>query len=169
MKNRIIIFTVFVLIFSYSCSLDGGLIIGPSGGYVFYDKGNYDDDWRYLETPPKEESEKFKLSGSIGETINFSEILTRLNDFSYGGNKGWRLPTYEEFVVMAQHNGTYLNSLLDIDEKTFYVVSENRVYSGKSEKYINSSGDEATRLIFIQGSGRFEDDCKYFYHPVRGF
>lgn len=26
--------------------------IGPSGGYVFYDKGYYSDDWRYLEAAP---------------------------------------------------------------------------------------------------------------------
>lgn len=26
--------------------------IGPSGGYIFYDKGNYRDGWRYLEAAP---------------------------------------------------------------------------------------------------------------------
>jgi hypothetical protein len=25
---------------------------GPSGGYIFYDKGSYSDDWRYLEVAP---------------------------------------------------------------------------------------------------------------------
>jgi len=26
--------------------------IGPAGGYIFYDKGNYTDNWRYLEAAP---------------------------------------------------------------------------------------------------------------------
>lgn len=28
--------------------------IGPSGGYVFYDKGSYSDGWRYLEAAPSD-------------------------------------------------------------------------------------------------------------------
>lgn len=28
--------------------------IGPAGGYVFYDKGNYSDGWRYLEVAPSD-------------------------------------------------------------------------------------------------------------------
>ena len=30
----------------------GPAVIGPSGGYVFYDKGEYSDGWRYLEAAP---------------------------------------------------------------------------------------------------------------------
>ena len=26
--------------------------LGPTGGDVFYDKGNYSDGWRYLESAP---------------------------------------------------------------------------------------------------------------------
>jgi hypothetical protein len=28
--------------------------IGPAGGYVFYDKGSYSDEWRYLEAAPSD-------------------------------------------------------------------------------------------------------------------
>jgi uncharacterized repeat protein (TIGR02543 family) len=29
-------------------------VLGPSGGYIFYDKGSYSDGWRYLEAAPSE-------------------------------------------------------------------------------------------------------------------
>lgn len=39
--------------------------IGPAGGYVFYDKGNYSDGWQYLEAAPKK-YEYRKVWGGYG-------------------------------------------------------------------------------------------------------
>ena len=35
-----------------TCALEIANVIGPGGGYVFYDKGNYDGGWRYMECSP---------------------------------------------------------------------------------------------------------------------
>ena len=47
--------------------------IGPSGGYIFYDKGSYSDGWRYLEAAPAGWSggteDPYKEWGGYGTTL----------------------------------------------------------------------------------------------------
>jgi hypothetical protein len=44
---------IFPVIFMFStCALEIANVIGPGGGYVYYDKGNYKDGWRYKECSP---------------------------------------------------------------------------------------------------------------------
>jgi hypothetical protein len=42
---------------------------GPAGGWVFYDKGNYSDGWRFLEVAPRETEETLYRS-NYGEKIS---------------------------------------------------------------------------------------------------
>ncbi len=43
--------------------------IGPAGGYIVYDKGNYSDGWRYLEAAPVSYEYSDKVWGGRGTTI----------------------------------------------------------------------------------------------------
>jgi hypothetical protein len=51
MKRTALFFLLIILLLS-SCALEIANVIGPGGGYVFYDKGNYDGKWRYIECSP---------------------------------------------------------------------------------------------------------------------
>jgi uncharacterized repeat protein (TIGR02543 family) len=56
-------------------------LIGPAGGYVFYDKGSYGDDgWRYLEAAPygwyNGSADPFLDWGAYGYTVNPSATAT---------------------------------------------------------------------------------------------
>ena len=44
--------------------------IGPAGGYIFYDKGNYSDGWQYLEAAPA----STEPAGSLKWSINYMFI-----------------------------------------------------------------------------------------------
>ena len=53
--KRIIIFVTsvsLILFFNTTCALEIANVIGPDGGYVFYDKGSYNFGWRYLQCSP---------------------------------------------------------------------------------------------------------------------
>ena len=51
MKKIILIILPLILMFS-ACALEIANVIGPSGGWVFHDKGSYSAGWRYMECRP---------------------------------------------------------------------------------------------------------------------
>jgi len=68
--------------------------VGPSGGYVFYDKGSYSGGWRYLEAAPA--SSEF----NIRSFSSSSEIDVRIGTLNINRLTGWRLPTPNELNLM---------------------------------------------------------------------
>jgi hypothetical protein len=118
-----------------SCVLEGGAP-GPAGGYVFYDKGEYSDGWRYLECAPEDDV------------------------YSFGGYEDWYVPSIKELIWMSDNlykkgmgNFTYNNyeSLRDYywsSEKD----SDGRPYCvnlrmGKVKSYISYLYDYHTRTV----------------------
>ncbi|NCD06744.1 MAG: hypothetical protein EOL97_11535 [Spirochaetia bacterium] len=54
---------------------------GPSGGTIFYDKGNYTDGWRYLEAAPREnEGEDITWENSTWGNYKIAETSKEIGD-----------------------------------------------------------------------------------------
>ncbi|GBU28078.1 hypothetical protein R84B8_01636 [Treponema sp. R8-4-B8] len=51
MKKTALLILPVIFLFT-TCALEIANVIGPGGGYVYYDKGNYKDGWRYKECSP---------------------------------------------------------------------------------------------------------------------
>ncbi len=98
--------------------------IGPSGGYVFYDKGSVTNGWRYLEAAPSNIQNSswgcgdVNIAGatslSIGSGLtNTNAIVTtcttpsiaakRCLDHSVNGCDDWYLPSQNEFAQIYQN------------------------------------------------------------------
>jgi hypothetical protein len=83
-----------IALFMTACALDGGNIIGPAGGIVFYDKGSYSDGWRYLEAAPK----------NIGEGT-WDRAVELCNAYSKGGYDDWFLPDIDQLEELLYRDG----------------------------------------------------------------
>jgi len=64
--------------------------IGPAGGIIFFDKGNYSDSWQYLEAAPSE----FEFAANWNSANEMIKLLN-INGFT-----DWRLPNRDELSFM---------------------------------------------------------------------
>ncbi len=94
---------------------------GPAGGFVFYDKGNYSDGWRYLEAAPKDQStnivwwngsyKDIRTNTAVGSGKSNTDAIiaaqgsgnyaaTLCKNLSIGGFSDWFLPSKDELGLM---------------------------------------------------------------------
>ena len=71
--------------------------IGPAGGFVIYDKGDYSDGWRYLEVGSEDIGSYHAWRGS--QVLDISGAYNN----AYGGGKA-----NTEAIIAAQGEGTYM-------------------------------------------------------------
>jgi len=99
MKKTILIYFVICIFFS-GCALEVANVIGPAGGYVFIDKGNYNDGYRYVECSPEDLIDTgIKWTNKIDVLFEARESV---NKYTFGGFNDWDLPTDVELVKMLQ-------------------------------------------------------------------
>lgn len=139
MKLYVNIFLAFFLLGLISCasttdtkpSTYGTYKIGdksPSGGYIFYDKGNDFDGWRYLEAAPVDVSGEYEGSANWGcpnksvgaksprigsGKINTQAIVKSCKEaqiaaklcvmYRGGGKNDWFLPSLSELNYMFEY------------------------------------------------------------------
>ncbi|MHC6203526.1 leucine-rich repeat protein [Breznakiellaceae bacterium SP9] len=91
---------------------------GPAGGFVFYDKGNNDGGWRYLEAAPANaefaavwDPSRRNVTGTKTETgsgknntqlmaRSFAVLAYRIAGLNTGGYSDWFLPSKDELHLM---------------------------------------------------------------------
>jgi hypothetical protein len=99
---------------------------GSAGGWIFYDKGNYSDGWRYLESAPEDLSDKIQwyngeheetgvTTGATGTAIGTGKLNTQkiiavqgkgkyaakiCADYRGGNKSDWFLPSKDELDQM---------------------------------------------------------------------
>lgn len=134
--------------------------IGPAGGYIFYDKGEYSDGWRFLEASPRDIGEyEWGEVGEIGTSLeigtgkaNTEEIVKKLgngdyaakacSDYEYNGYDDWFLPSKDELNLMYEN--LYLKGEGDLERGYYrssseygsrYAWGQNFYYGGQDYDY----------------------------------
>lgn len=140
---------------------------GPSGGYVFYDKGYYSDGWRFLEVAPNDISRPvigynheyakssyhyFNLDGATSAEIGFGQsntdlIIQCMESSNYKWNNNYKVKTNE-----------YAAKVCDVYELNGY---DDWFLPSKQELFMVYSN------LFLNGIGDFFDDY-YWSSTVEG-
>jgi hypothetical protein len=134
-----------------SSSLEGG-IVGPAGGYVFHDKGDENDGWRYLECAPTDAGK-----GSWGEASGLCSA------YSYGGYDDWFLPSIDDLELMYKY---LRNGATGLDEGTYWSSSWSSSYSYSNSDY---STHYYYTVDFDRSSWNYakDDSSSSYSHKVR--
>ena len=184
MKMKVFAAILIAVLFG-ACALEGVNVIGPSGGFVFYDKGRYSDGWRYLEASPIDAGKvsRYYLIGefkggisAIGMGKQNTDLILAMphdendgvrraaqlcSEFYFGGYKDWFLPSKDD-----------LNQMIKTAERLFperrYLTSTfERTYTYEDERTgeIWSIFDD----VEVEANKYSGDYTSYHVRPVRRF
>jgi uncharacterized caspase-like protein len=148
---------------------------GPAGGIIFYDKGNNNGGWRYLEAAPVDLNGPWSLnSGNVGGTRteigsgkqNTELIIAALNQkgesggaaqlcraYTLNGYSDWFLPSKDELNLMYKN----------LKQKGLGGLSINKYWSSSQ----GSSSSDAWVQIFGDGRQFNGAQTKNYTHAVR--
>jgi hypothetical protein len=149
---------------------------GPGGGLVFFDKGNTNGGWQYLESATSDQSTgiTWGCSGtSIPGTLyavgsgeaNTSLIVSGCNEASFaaqlcndltlGGQSDWFLPSNDELVLM--YRNLHLNGLGNFSLFNYWSSSEDNNSTARYLDFLNG------------GTLNFFKSNAYYVRAVRAF
>jgi hypothetical protein len=97
MKKLALIIIPLIFLFN-TCALEIANVIGPGGGYVFYDKGNYDGGWRYIECSSYDIGQ---IKDANDDSILYAfDLCKSQSDDRF--RHGWELPTEAQLKKMLE-------------------------------------------------------------------
>ena len=151
---------------------------GPAGGLIFYDKGNNNNGWRYLEAAPAEVEfrtvwnvrdnllentrteigygrrntqlivEKFKQTSGEWDTA-----AQQCDDLVYNGFDDWFLPSKDELDQM--YGNLRRRNLGDFKNELYWSSSENNIGYASGQNFQNGSMSNPNK------------QQRYFVRPIR--
>jgi hypothetical protein len=151
---------------------------GPGGGLVFFDKGNANGGWQYLESATSDQSTGIawgcygtsipgtQLTVGSGEAntslivsgCNEASFAAQLcNDLTLGGQSDWFLPSRDELELM--YRNLHLNGQGNFDMSTFYWSSAES----------NSNGAWVFDFGFGDALNGFDKDYANYVRAIRAF
>ena len=97
MKKTALIIVPIIFLLS-TCALEIANVIGPGGGYVFFDKGHYQDKWRYIECAPYDFGELRNI-----EPVELARAVSLCKEQSGGWyTHEWELPDEAQLKKMLE-------------------------------------------------------------------
>jgi len=97
MKKLILIIFPVILLLS-TCALEIANVIGPGGGWVYYDKGNYKGGWRYKECSPFDIGELKDVG--LNSLLKAKDLCIAQSDDWYAYS--WEIPDESDMKKMLE-------------------------------------------------------------------
>jgi len=158
------------------------IIMGPAGGYIFFDKGNYNDGWRYLEAAPVTTEWRDKQWGGYGTNVggtgtgigtgenNTSRIVWRWGSGDYAAKLCSDLVVTKKGVT---YDDWFLPSKEELNQ-IYHVLKRNGVGGYANDLYSSSTEYDSCNVWVLHFSdGRLSfyggKDCIYRVRAIRAF
>jgi len=125
-KIVLVIFTILAIFLFNTCALEIANVIGPDGGYVFYDKGSYNYGWRYIQCSPYDFGE-LNSNSTMESMVNTALSLCRENNANWH-KFGWELPDEGDLRKMLECFSYGLTRF----SPRFYYLAVNNLYIAPS-------------------------------------
>ena len=136
-KAVLIVITIFSVLLLNTCALEIANVIGPDGGWVFYDKGNYKDGWRYIQCSPYDFGE---IKGTSAADIQAALDLCKKNNADWH-KFGWELPNEADLKKMLECFSYGLTRF----SSDYHYLSVNNLYNSEQYWVCSDSAHEARR------------------------
>jgi hypothetical protein len=98
MKKTVFLFIVIAIFLFNTCALEIANVIGPGGGYVFDDKGNYKGGWRYIQCAKSDFGEISNIDTK--SIIKAIELCEKNSDDFFTFD--WELPNEDQIKKMLE-------------------------------------------------------------------
>lgn len=157
---------------------------GPSGGFIFYDKGTYSDGWRYLEAAPSLWSEpkaqwgarpfnNVRLKDGFGDGLDNTKHIVDYNKHIQENLETYKQLPESEQVFPEAHDGSVAAALcLDASInglEDWYLPSLDELLSMRNTLYINDLGSFQADLYWSSSmSGDRSGTMVNFYNGMSG-
>jgi len=153
-KITFIIISVSAIFLFNACALEIANVLGPDGGYVFYDKKNYTFGWRYIQCAPHDFGE---LRGDISnKELIVSEALKKCSDNSADWHKfGWELPSEADIRKMLECFSYGLTRF----SPDYYYLSVDNLYAPGRYWTCQNSANCSLNGDGIRNTGNFCTNC----------
>ena len=161
---------------SAATSIQIGYVVGddgPAGGIVFYDKGSYSDDWRYLEAAKSDQATSVEWGGyrtSVGVTstdigdgkANTEAIVQALGNGNYSidsvvelnGNYAAKIC---DVLVLGGHDDWFLPSKGELNE----LYKQRNIVGGFASSYYWSSSEYSSGIAWAQIFGNGDQSTNF--------
>jgi len=166
MKKMILVFIPLIILYS-SCALEVANVVGPAGGYVFFDngKGSYDNQtWRYKECSPVNAGSIIRIEEFRRDVDRYdkesakkeaNKILAEFNSNNTGKFNDWVLPDEKELILMLQ---SFRWELTKFKKDLQYICSEGNVYRNNRDNNTMSDQellDDPFGIVYVRPIRRF--------------
>jgi hypothetical protein len=147
---------------------------GPSGGWIFYDKGNSSDGWRYLEAASEDQADRVEwgcyeksIPGAKGTAVGTGKSNTqaiikscgeayiaarKCTAYRGGGKSDWFLPSKDELDLM--YNNLYKKGVGGFAGYFYWSSSEGnadqawlQLFSHGNQGFLNKNYDNRVRAV----------------------
>jgi len=161
-KSIFILFFISAVFLFNTCALEIANVIGPDGGYVFYDKGSYTYGWRYIQCSSYDFSslnvDDFRKPDGNVDKESFVKATLKLcmENITEWHKFGWEIPTKAHLTKMLE---CFSYGLTRFSSNYYYIAVDDLYDAGRSWICTPNDTSDHSTGDGVKNTGDFCTEC----------